>query len=257
MSQTLHLPSLPFATDAGIGHRARIGLITLATDYTLEHDYRTILAGIDGVALYSARLPSSEDTTPATLVAMADHIAPTAALILPGDRVDVVAFGCSSATALLGEDRVIDLIRQVKPNARVTTPITAACAAFRAIGAQSIGMLTPYTADVNAGLIASFTDAGFEVPLLGSFDEPREAVVGAITEATISQSVLAIAGTARIDAFFISCTNLRAMSTVAGLERELGLAVTTSNHAMIWHSLRLAGVNDEIRGAGLLYGLGT
>ena len=41
---------LPFAMDRGIAHRAAIGVIVLATDQTIEHEYRKIFQ-IDGVAL--------------------------------------------------------------------------------------------------------------------------------------------------------------------------------------------------------------
>ena len=49
-SMTL-LEHLPFETDRGIASRARIGLIVLATDYTIEHEWRRIMTGLPGVAL--------------------------------------------------------------------------------------------------------------------------------------------------------------------------------------------------------------
>ena len=44
------LEHLPFAVDRGIASRARIGLIVLATDYTIEHEWRRIMGGLSGVA---------------------------------------------------------------------------------------------------------------------------------------------------------------------------------------------------------------
>jgi len=40
---------LPFTTEAGIGARARIGLVVLASDYTVEHEFRHIftMPGVD------------------------------------------------------------------------------------------------------------------------------------------------------------------------------------------------------------------
>ena len=37
------------------------------------------------------------------------------------------------------------------------------------------------------------------------------------------------------------------------IEQELGKPVTSSNHAIIWHSLRLAGIEEEIAGYGALF----
>ena len=44
-----------FTTDAGIGARARIGLVVLATDATIEHEYRLLL-NLPGVAIYESRI---------------------------------------------------------------------------------------------------------------------------------------------------------------------------------------------------------
>ena len=35
---------------------ARIGLIVLASDFTIEHEWRAIFAALPGVALYESRL---------------------------------------------------------------------------------------------------------------------------------------------------------------------------------------------------------
>ena len=51
------------------------------------------------------------------------------------------------------------------------------------------------------------------------------------------------------DAYFISCTAIRAAEAIEPLERDLGKPVVTSNQAMVWHSLKPAG--DLRSGAGL------
>ncbi len=53
---------LPFEMDRGIAHRATIGVIVLATDQTIEHEYRKIFQ-IDGVALYESRIPTRPRST--------------------------------------------------------------------------------------------------------------------------------------------------------------------------------------------------
>jgi maleate isomerase len=153
---------LPCQLDAGIAHRAAIGLLVLATDQTMEHEFRHLVRQ-DGVALYEARLFNDNDVTPATLRAMRERIAPAAALILPGVKLDVVAFGCTSASMELGEDEVFRQIHAARPGVACTTPVTAAFAAFEALGAQRIGVLTPYSAEVNAGVRAYLTKRGATV----------------------------------------------------------------------------------------------
>jgi maleate isomerase len=52
---------------------------------------------------------------------------------------------------------------------------------------------------------------------------------------------------------FVSCTSLRLAEAVAEIEAELGKPVTSSNHAMAWHALRLAGVADALPQFGRLF----
>jgi maleate isomerase len=246
---------LPFDTDSGIASRARIGLIVLATDYTIEHEWRQIMAPLEGVALYQSRIFNDQQITPETLRAMEPRIATAADLILPGSDLDVVAYGCTSASMAIGEEKVFDKIRSVRPGARCTTPITAAFAAFRALGASRIGILTPYRADVNR-IVAAYVGArGFEVPVFGSFNEENDGVVARISPASIKRGVMAIMSKAPIDAVFVSCTSVRLAEAATALESEIDLPITSSNHAMAWHALRLAGVDDAMPQWGRLFTL--
>jgi maleate isomerase len=246
---------LPFETDGGIASRARIGLVVLATDYTIEHEWRQIMTPLKGVALYQSRLFNDSQITPETLRAMGPLIAPATDLILPGSKLDVVAYGCTSASMALGEEKVFEHIRSVRPDAKCTTPITAAFAAFRAMGAKRIGILTPYRADVNRIVAAYVSSRGFEVPVFGSFNEENDGIVARITPASIKKGVMAIKAKAQVDALFVSCTSVRLAEAAAGIESEIGLPITSSNHAMAWHTLRLGGVDDKLPQWGRLFTL--
>jgi hypothetical protein len=142
---------LPFQTDSGIASRARIGLIVLATDFTIEHEWRKIITPLAGVALYQSRILNDAQITPETLRAMEPRIASATDVILPGGELDVVAYGCTSASMAIGEEKVFQRIREVRPGAKGTTPITAAFAAFRAFGAKRIGVLTPHRRQLHPG----------------------------------------------------------------------------------------------------------
>ena len=50
-----------------------------------------------------------------------------------------------------------------------------------------------------------------------------------------------------------SCTSLRVAEIVEEVEAAIGKPVSSSNHAMAWHALRLAGVNDAVQGWGRLF----
>ena len=139
---TVDLGVLPSELDGGVASCAAIGLVVLATDQTMEHEFR-ILVRQPGVALDQFRVFNDHDITPETLRAIGARIAPSVDLILPSIELDVVAFGCTSATITLGEEAVFAEIHKVRPNVSCTTPVTAALAAFRTLGARRIGLLTP------------------------------------------------------------------------------------------------------------------
>jgi maleate isomerase len=244
---------LPFETDQGLASRAAIGLIVLGSDFTIEHEWRTIMTGLPGAALYQSRILNDMQITPETLRAMEPRIAATTDLILPGAKLDVVAYGCTSASMAIGEEKVFGHIRSVRPDAQCTTPITAAFAAFRALGARRIGVLTPYRADVNR-IVADYIRArGFDVPVFGSFNEQDDSVVSTITPDSIHQSIKTIMTHASVDAIFVSCTSVRLTEAARDIETQIGIPVTSSNHAMAWHALRLAGINDVMPQWGRLF----
>lgn len=249
------IEGLPFETDRGIASRARIGLIVLATDYTIEHEWRRIMTGLTGVALYQSRILNDAQITPETLRAMEPRIAACADVILPGADFDVIAYGCTSAAMAIGEEKVFGRIREARPHVECTTPITAAFAAFRALGARRIGVLTPYRADVNR-IVADYIKArGFTVPVFGSFNEENDNLVARIAPKSIKEGILAIRKRAKIDAVFVSCTSIRLAEAAAQIEKEIGIPVTSSNHAMAWHALRLANYDEKLPQWGKLFTL--
>jgi maleate isomerase len=247
------IENLPFETDEGLAARARLALLVLATDFTIEHEWRAIMAGLPGVALYQTRILNDAQITPETLRAMEPRIADAASVILPGSKLDVVAYGCTSASMAIGEEKVFARIREARPDVKCTTPITAAFAAFRALGAKRIGVLTPYRADVNL-IVADYIRArGFEVPAFGSFSEQDDRVVARIAPQSILDGIRTVVSAAKVDAVFVSCTSLRLAEAARAIEAATGVPVTSSNHAMAWHALRLAGVADSLPQWGRLF----
>ena len=252
--QAVSLSHMPFTFDRGIAHRAAIGLIVLATDQTIEHEFRQMLA-IDGVVFYETRIHNAAEINPATLAEMEKGMAGATGLILPGSTLDVVAYGCTSGTVVIGEDKVFARIREARPGIACTTPITAAIAGLKALGARRIALLTPYIESVNQMLRRFIEARGIDVPVMGSFNHENDTEVARITPDSISNAAHRLVAAAPIDAVFVSCTSLRVAAIAEALEREIGVPVTSSNHALAWHCLRLAGYREPVAGFGSLFKL--
>ena len=244
----------PFEVDAGAGARARIGLLVLETDQTVEEEFRDFIK-ISGVSVYHARLPMNVSVTPETLARMADELPRAAALIPEFMGIKSLGYACTSAATIIGEDRVAEILDTVHPNIPSSNPLTAAKAALNALGVKRLGLLTPYTPDVTIAMQNKFDAAGINVTFVGSFYEDSDAVVGRISEASTYEALLMIGARDDVDGVFVSCTSLRVANIVAKAEAALGKPVTASNHALAWHLLRLAGIDDPVAGFGALFKL--
>ncbi len=243
---------LPFALDTGIAHRAAIGLVVLATDHTIEYEWRHMFAALDGVAYYESRIWNSATITPETLRDMEKDIAQATRLIRPGERLDVVAFACTSGAMVIGDATVAARIREARPGIACTTPMAAAIAGLKALGARRIALLTPYIERINHMMRDHIEAQGIGVPAMGSYNHEQDNEVARIDAASVERAVLELGAHDSVDAVFVSCTSLRVAANVERLEQRLGKPVTSSNHALAWHSLRLAGVTEPLPGYGRL-----
>ncbi|WP_172329455.1 Asp/Glu racemase [Mangrovicoccus sp. HB161399] len=227
--------------------RPRLGLIALQADETVEDDFRRMLPRASA-RLHVSRVPSGAELTPETIAAMEADLPGGAALLPPAARYAAVAYGCTSGTTLIGAGRVRALVQEHVRTRAVTNPLSAALAAARALGLCRVGIVSPYVASVAAPVRAAFETAGIAVPDMAGFGEGTEARVARIAPASIRAAAGALAARADLDGLFLSCTNLRTLDIIAGLEAELGLPVLSSNQVLGWHMARLAGIPAEIPG---------
>ena len=248
----LNRTHMPYRLEPGIAHRARIGLVVLASDHTIEHEWKRML-DIDGIAVYHSRIQNSPTITPETLQAMEAGLTQATAVILPGVTLDVVAYGCTSGAMVIGEDRVAERIRAARPDVAVTTPITAAMAGMKALGAKRIALLTPYIDRINQMMRGYIEARGIGVPVMGSFNNDNDNEVACIDPQSLRDAAIELAREPSVDAVFVACTSLRLAAVVEEIEVACGKPALSSNHAMAWHALRLAGHRKPVPGFGRLF----
>ena len=235
--------------DNGPG-RYRIGLVTLSNDYVTERDFMNMRPN-DDIAIFTSRLPNTSQCTVETLREMAPHITEAVSLIVPEGRLDVVAYACTSGTAVLGFKKVQSLIQAVRPNIPCITPLTSSLEALDRFDAQRISVLTPYVDDVNADIVRCLELHGKSIAAFTSFKIVDNEKMARITPESIYHAALN-ADRQDADALFISCTAIRAVEVIEKIEQKLGKPVITAVQAMFWQSLRLAGFNGKISGYGQL-----
>lgn len=231
----------------------RIALVALATDHTSERDFARI-CDPDRVGVYVNRIAYENPTTHETLSKTGPLLTEAAAQILPQEQVDVIAYSCTAASIVLGNDVVAGHLTAAKPGAACVTPSSAAFDAFSALSARRISILTPYTPDVTNELARYFGAHGPQVISTACFGLTDDRDMARISEDCIVEAGL-LSCDPDADALFVSCTALRAATCAQRLEDQLGKPVVTSNQAMIWRCLRLAGVTDPVPGYGRLFEL--
>lgn len=243
---------LPFETDSGIGTRATLGVIVLETDETLEPEFARMMA-LPGVGLYHSRIPMVPEIRPETLAQMQADLPASAQMFPAAPGFDVIGYGCTSASTVIGSDKVAATVQSMRPEARVTDPLAAIIAAGRALGVERLGFVTPYLPEVSAQMREKLEAAGFAIAGFGSFEEMDDRVVARIAEQSIAEAAIQVARQADCDAVVISCTNLRCLRVIPAIEAQTGVPVISSNQALAWHMQRLAGIEDPQPQFGRLF----
>ncbi|MFZ7089794.1 maleate cis-trans isomerase family protein [Primorskyibacter sp. 2E233] len=241
----------PFTLGPSLGQRAKLGLVVLQSDETIEHDFRRLVPE-SGVSLFVSRIPSAPEVTSDTLAQM-EALMPDAAGRLPRPiGFDTVGYGCTSGTSVIGAQKVADLVREGCATRAVTEPVSALIAACEALEISNLALLSPYLPDVSEGLRRVLKAAGIATPVFGTFNEAEETRVARIDGESLLAAGRTLAAQGGAQAVFLSCTNLRTLDIIARLEDETGLPVLSSNQVLAWHMLRLSGITDAIPGYGRL-----
>ena len=186
---------------------------------------------------------------------MKERFADALALFPPGYHFDVISYGCTSASLLIGEDTVQAIVKSHVDVNHVTTPLTGARRALRAVGARNIGYLAPYISEISEKMCFLLEDNGFEIGAAATFGEGRDSVVGCIHPQSILDAIDTIISSATIplDAIFISCTSLKCAPIIAIAEAQYGVPVISSNSALAWDMARLARLAVPASEKGLLF----
>jgi maleate isomerase len=229
----------------------RIGLITLASDFRIEKDFNNVIHGKE-IDLYSNRIHCYNPLTNETLKKMADDITDVTKEILPDQKLDCVAYGCTSGTIAAGYSSIYDKVNLAKPNTKVTTPITSAIKALKKLNINKISVFTPYTDEINQSVAEYFKKENIEVVSLTYFDIASDLDIGKVDPDYLFD-ILSEIDLSKSDGLFVSCTALPVLSLIDKLEKKLSKVVLSSNQTLIWETLKEINYNKNIDGYGQLF----
>ena len=182
---------------------------------------------------------------------MYDQIESVTKNILPNEKINTVAYGCTSGTIAIGRDKVNEKIQLAKPGCYVSTPITATLKAFSKMKIKKIAIFTPYSKNLNETVFEYFSKEGIEILSSASFNLDTDTDIGKV-DPNYLLDILTKMETGNAEALFVSCTALPVLQILDELEKKIKIPVFSSNQTLIWDSIRSVGCKTAINGYGNL-----
>jgi len=228
----------------------KVGLLALSTDLTIESDFQSICQKLP-LDLFVNRIHNENPLTKENLLKMCDQIEPVTEKILPGQKINTIAYGCTSGTIAIGEDKVKEKVQLAKPDCYVTTPITSAIKAFKEMNVKKIALFTPYPESVNKTILEYFSKKKINIISFSTFNIDLDEDIASVDPKYLSETLVKLE-TNGADALFVSCTALPALEILDDVEKKIGKIVLSSNQTLIWDTLRSVGYKSSVQGYGKL-----
>ena len=235
----------------------RIGMLTPSSNTALEPATYGLLAGLPAVSAHFARFPVTEIALSPGALGQFDQ-APilTAARMLAHAKVDVIAWNGTSA-GWLGFDRDEALVEAITAATGIpaTTAMLAIDTLLRRMNAQRLAIVTPYTDDVQAKIVANYEASGFTCVAERHAGLRDNFAFAELAPAEIEAMLLAVAE-ARPDAIAAICTNMDASALAPAVETRLGIPVLDSIACTLWGAMDLLQIDKTpLHGAGRMFRL--
>ncbi len=225
-------------------------MLALSTDLTIESDFQSICQKLP-LDLFVNRIHNENPLTKENLLKMRDQIESVTEKILPGQKINTVAYGCTSGTIAIGEDRVKEKVQLAKPDCYVTTPITSAIKAFKKMNLKKIALFTPYPELVNKTILEYFNKKNINIVSFGTFNIDLDEDIASVDPKHLLETLIKL-DINDADALFVSCTALPALEILDQVEKKINKIVLSSNQTLIWDTLRSIGYKSPVEGYGKL-----
>lgn len=234
----------------------RLGVLTPSSNTTLEPLTSAIVATLPDCSAHFARFKVTEISLSEQALGQFDDSKILAAADLLADaKVDAIGWsGTSSGWLGFEADRRLCERISERTGIPATTAVLALNQMLALRGVTRLGLVTPYTADVQARIVANYAALGIEVV--------AERHLGirvnhdfALVEPSRLMDLMREVAAARAQAVTTFCTNLRAAPLAEALERETDVPLLDTVATTVWGLLRAAGADPAgVRGWGRGFG---
>jgi maleate cis-trans isomerase len=222
------------------------GVLIPSTNTTVEAELARLPSGYQA---HFARLLTSTPGHP--FAPSRDDDIDYQAKLLGTAKVEMVILVQTSAS-LFADDYDEVTTRRISAAAGVPA-VTSAHAmgrALKALGTHRIGLVSPYSEEVNARARRYFSRHGLEIAVVEGFAATDSYAIGKLGPEN-ARDAFARIDRPEIDAFAVPGANFPTMMSIAAWEREFGKPVVSSTQAAVWAMARQLG-GDRIAGFGRL-----
>jgi maleate isomerase len=221
----------------------RLGVLTPSSNTALEPLTAAIVSSLAGVTVHFSRFRVTEIALDAPALGQFED-APIlfAAELLADAKVDVIGWSGTSS-GWLGFERDRRLAERISE--RTGVPATTAVLALNELlslrGVRRLGLVTPYTADVQERIVANYAAAGIEVVAERHLGIRINHDFAQVSPGTLRGLIDEVAQ-ARPQAITTFCTNLHAAQLAQDVEAAHDIPLLDSVSTTVWGMLRSAGV---------------
>jgi maleate isomerase len=233
----------------------RLGVLTPSSNTALEPLSSAIATAVPGCSVHFSRFKVTEIALSGSALGQFDDGKILAAAELLADaRVDAIGWSGTSS-GWLGFDADRRLCERITE--RTGIPATTAVIELNKLlalrGVKRLGLVTPYTDDVQQRIVENYRALGIEVVAERHLGIRVNHDFGLVDAATL-QRLIAEVAEARPEALITFCTNLRAAPLASAVEAKFGIPLLDTVSTTMWGLLRACDVDPAgVTGWGELF----
>ena len=231
----------------------RIGLIVPSSNTNVETDFQMLIP--KSVTVHISRsggydinaIPDSTEMRRFAHQSLSQNLQ-----LLMDAKVDVIAYGCTSATLSEGPafDKVFcEKISQQSGCPAVTTA-GALIEAMKALGLERGAFTSPYVKKLADESVDFIEQCGIKVVNQLGFEEELTSIEQNALTPRDAYTMALKANHEDAQAVVISCTDYRALEALSAIEKAIGKPVVSSNQALIYACMKRLNIKTELIGAG-------
>lgn len=235
--------------------RAILCCIQIPTDYILDREGPKLMENFPNVELILQKMKFNDlEICTKTYIDAKDNLLEAASIPLPSYRISIFGLSCNSMSFTLGKEIIDKQFNLVNCKALSTDISRSQLKAISVLKITKISVLMPYIQELAIDNIQQLQDNNLNIIDWKTLNLKTDLETSYVSQETIKNCVLDI-NNDDCEGIVIGCSAFRACEPgfIDELELLLEKPIITSTQAFLWNMLRMCGINDKIKGYGILF----